>query len=191
MTNPTLLAPTLAPGVSLLGEYQGSGFTEPHYLIVRADQQVLHVSRLLFVVASHLDGRSSMEEIAGRVSQEYGRTLDAEGVQFLVTAKLRPMGIAAEAVADDIGEHVSFGLPATTTASAPLRPAPEAREPRPAPEPREAPLPAPHAPTAPPARSFPARTRCWRSGSAARSSPPRPRVSSRACSRRSSTDPLS
>ena len=67
MTNPTLLAPTLAPGVSLLGEYQGSGFTEPHYLIVRADQQVLHVSRLLFVVASHLDGRSSMEEIAGRV----------------------------------------------------------------------------------------------------------------------------
>lgn len=155
MTNPTLLAPTLAPGVSLLGEYQGSGFTEPHYLIVRADQQVLHVSRLLFVVASHLDGRSSMEEIAGRVSQEYGRTLDAEGVQFLVTAKLRPMGIAAEAVADDTGEHVSFGLPATTTASAPLRPAPEAREPRPAPEPREAPLPAPHAPTAPPARLLP------------------------------------
>ncbi|HYQ31663.1 MAG TPA: hypothetical protein VEQ83_00500, partial [Lapillicoccus sp.] len=77
MTNPTLLAPTLAPGVSLLGEYQGSGFTEPHYLIVRADQQVLHVSRLLFVVASHLDGHSSMEEIAGRVSQEYGRALDA------------------------------------------------------------------------------------------------------------------
>ncbi len=155
MTNPTLLAPTLAPGVSLLGEYQGSGFTEPHYLIVRADQQVLHVSRLLFVVASHLDGRSSMEEIAGRVSQEYGRTLDAEGVQFLVTAKLRPMGIAAEAVADDTGEHVSFGLPATTTAPAPLRPAPEAREPRPAPEPREAPLPAPPAPTAPPARLLP------------------------------------
>ena len=92
MTNPTLLAPTLAPGVSLLGEYQGSGFTEPHYLIVRADQQVLHVSRLLFVVASHLDGHSSMEEIAGRVSQEYGRALDAEGVQFLVTAKLRPDG---------------------------------------------------------------------------------------------------
>ena len=154
MTNPTLLAPTLAPGVSLLGEYQGSGFTEPHYLIVRADQQVLHVSRLLFVVASHLDGRSSMEEIAGRVSQEYGRALDAEGVQFLVTAKLRPMGIAADTVADDTGEHVSFGLP-LATAPAPPRPAPEAREPRPAPEPREAPLPAPPAPTAPPARLLP------------------------------------
>ena len=154
MTNPTLLAPTLAPGVSLLGEYQGSGFTEPHYLIVRADQQVLHVSRLLFVVASHLDGHSSMEEIAGRVSQEYGRALDAEGVQFLVTAKLRPMGIAAEAVADDTDEHVSFGLPLATAPARP-RPAPEAREARPAPEPREAPLPAPPDPTAPPARLLP------------------------------------
>ena len=154
MTNPTLLAPTLAPGVSLLGEYQGSGFTEPHYLIVRADQQVLHVSRLLFVVASHLDGRSSMQEIAGRVSQEYGRALDAEGVQFLVTAKLRPMGIAAEAVADDTDEHVSFGLPLATAPARP-RPAPEVREARPAPEPREAPLPAPPAPTAPPARLLP------------------------------------
>jgi len=154
MTNRTLLAPTLAPGVSLLGEYQGSGFTEPHYLIVRADQQVLHVSRLLFVVASHLDGHSSMEEIAGRVSQEYGRALDAEGVQFLVTAKLRPMGIAAEAVADDTDEHVSFGLPLATAPARP-RPAPEAREARPAPEPREAPLPAPPAPTAPPARLLP------------------------------------
>jgi putative peptide zinc metalloprotease protein len=107
MTTSTLEAPALAPGVSLLGEYQGSGFTEPHYLIVRADQQVLHVSRLIFVVASHLDGRSRVDEVAARVSEEYGRTLDAEGVQFLVTAKLRPMGIAAEAAAGP----PSFGLP--------------------------------------------------------------------------------
>ena len=82
MTNPTLVAPTLAPGVALLGEYQGSGFTEPHYLIVRADRQVLHVSRLLFVVASHLDGQGSLEDVAARVSEEYGRTLDADGVRF-------------------------------------------------------------------------------------------------------------
>jgi putative peptide zinc metalloprotease protein len=161
MTDPTLLAPTLATGVSLLGEYQGSGFTEPHYLIVRADQQVLHVSRLLFVVASHLDGRSSMEEIAERVSTEYGRTLDADGVRFLVTAKLRPMGIAAEAGAgtEDVAavEHVAFGLPVAGSPPPP-RPAPaarEPREPRPAPEPREAPPPAPPAPAASPARLLP------------------------------------
>ena len=166
MTNRTLLAPTLAPGVSLLGEYQGSGFTEPHYLIVRADQQVLHVSRLLFVVASHLDGHSSMEEIAGRVSQETGRALDAEGVQFLVTSKLRPMGIAAEAVADDTDEHVSFGLPLATAPARP-RPAPEARAARPAPEPRRRRCPLPPPRRRLPLVSFPARTRCWRSGSAA------------------------
>lgn len=111
MTNPTLVGPALAPGVALLGEYQGSGFTEPHYLIVRADQQVLHVSRLLFVVASHIDGRSSLEEIAGRVSDEYGRTLDRDGLEFLLSAKLQPMGIVADGSTDD---DASVGLPLTT-----------------------------------------------------------------------------
>ena len=153
MTNPTLLAPTLAPGVTLLGEYQGSGFTEPHYLIVRADQQVLHVSRLLFVVASHLDGRSSMEEIAARVSQEYGRTLDAEGVEFLVTAKLRPMGIVADSLADDTGEHARSGFPSRPPP--PAAPRAGSAGTRPAPEPREAPLPAPPAPTRLPLASLP------------------------------------
>src|SRR4051794_4359076 len=116
----SLVAPALAPGVSLLGEYQGSGFTEPHYLIVRSDQQVLHVSRLLFVVASHLDGRSSVGEVAERVSEEYGRSLDADGVEFLVTFKLRPMGIAAD-FAEPAEEPESFGLPvkAATTSTPP------------------------------------------------------------------------
>jgi putative peptide zinc metalloprotease protein len=133
MTNSTLVAPALAPGIALLGEYQGSGFTEPHYLIVRADQQVLHVSRLLFVVASNVDGHSSLEEIAQRVSAEYGRSLDTEGLEFLLTAKLRPMGV----LADPLEGHVSFGLPATTDLSrpkpTPLYPVPV--QPVPAPEP--------------------------------------------------------
>ena len=156
MTKPTLVAPALAPGVSLLGEYQGSGFTEPHYLIVRADQQVLHVSRLLFVVASHLDGHSGLEEVAARVSDEYGRALDADGVRFLVTAKLRPMGIAAEASVD-AAEHGSFGLPvaSTTTTSVPARLTPAPPRARPAPEQREAPRATPSVATSPPARILP------------------------------------
>jgi putative peptide zinc metalloprotease protein len=122
MTNSTLVAPALAPGIGLLGEYQGSGFTEPHYLIVRADQQVLHVSRLLFVVASHIDGRSSLDEIAGRVSDEYGRTLDRDGLQFLLSAKLQPMGIVADVSTDD---RASVGLPLTTAPTlTPERPKP-------------------------------------------------------------------
>ena len=44
----------LVPGVRLLGEYQGSGFTEPRYLVARGDGQLLHVSRLLFLVAATL-----------------------------------------------------------------------------------------------------------------------------------------
>ncbi|HEU5001035.1 MAG TPA: MinD/ParA family protein, partial [Lapillicoccus sp.] len=142
MTSPTLVAPALAPGVALLGEYQGSGFTEPHYLIVRADQQVLHVSRLLFVVASHLDGASTHEEIADRVSEEYGRTLDADGVRFLVTAKLRPMGIAAEEPSiQQLDAYASYGLPSSTPSSAPSS-APTAAAPapaRPTPPPASAP----------------------------------------------------
>src|SRR6476646_7015795 len=48
-------APRLADGVVLLGEYQDSGFTEPHYLVIRGDGQVLHVSKLLHVVASAME----------------------------------------------------------------------------------------------------------------------------------------
>lgn len=124
MTNSTLVAPALAPGTALLGEYQGSGFTEPHYLIVRADQQVLHVSRLLFVVASHVDGHSSLDEIAQRVSVEYGRTLDTDGLEFLLSAKLQPMGV----LADPLQGHVSFGVSAATDLSRP-KPTPLNRAP--------------------------------------------------------------
>jgi putative peptide zinc metalloprotease protein len=94
-------APTLAAGVRLLGEYQGSGFTEPHYLIARADDQVLHVSRLLFLVAAELEACAERgepadpEQVASAVSDEYGRTLTVEGLQFLLDERLLPMGVVA------------------------------------------------------------------------------------------------
>ena len=160
MTNPTLEAPALAPGVTLLGEYQGSGFTEPHYLIVRADQQVLHVSRLLFVVASHIDGRSPLEQVAARVSEEYGRTLDADGVQFLVTAKLQPMGLVADA---PDGDPSSFGLPAAPAAAAGGRHR-NRRHRRLLPPSHPSHL---HQRRRPRNASCRARTRCWHCGSAA------------------------
>ena len=160
MTNPTLVAPALAPGVTLLGEYQGSGFTEPHYLIVRADQQVLHVSRLLFVVASHIDGRSPLEQVAARVSEEYGRTLDAEGVQFLVTAKLQPMGLVADG---PDGDPSSFGLPAAL-AALPVGTTEAGGTGDSLPPSHPSHL---HQRRRPRSASCRARTRCWRCGSAA------------------------
>ncbi len=86
--------PCLAEGVRLLGEYGGPGFTEPHYLIARADGQLLQVSRLLFLVALALDGRRTPEQVAARVSAQYGRTLTTGGLDLLLEQRLRPMGIA-------------------------------------------------------------------------------------------------
>lgn len=90
-TRMTLLR--LADDVRLLGRYPGSGFREPRYLIERRDERMLQLSRLLFIVAANLDGRHSVEEIADRVSTQYRRRLTTEGLEFLVEAKLRPLGL--------------------------------------------------------------------------------------------------
>ena len=63
-------APRLADGVRLLGEYQGSGYTDPRYLIARRDDQVIQVSRLLYLVSARLCGRTPAEAVAAEVSQE-------------------------------------------------------------------------------------------------------------------------
>ncbi len=86
-------SPRLAPGVRMLGEYQGSGFVEPRYLIARSDNQVIQVSQLLFLVASQLDGTRGTEEIAAVVSDQYGKTVTGEGVDYLVYEKLGALGI--------------------------------------------------------------------------------------------------
>jgi putative peptide zinc metalloprotease protein len=90
------LPPRLADGVRLLGEYQGSGFTTPHYLIARGDGQVLHVSELIHLVAAHLDGTRDADEVARAVGEEYGRELTLEGLSFLLDQRLRPMGVVAD-----------------------------------------------------------------------------------------------
>ena len=84
----------LVPGVRLLGEYQGSGFVEPRYLVARSDGQLLHVSRLLFLVASALRESVSPTSAAQQVSAAYGRTLTPDGLVLLVEHKLQPMGLA-------------------------------------------------------------------------------------------------
>ncbi|HET8981629.1 MAG TPA: hypothetical protein VFN47_03010, partial [Pedococcus sp.] len=84
----------LVPGVRLLGEYQGSGFVEPRYLVARSDGQLLHVSRLLFLVASALREGVSPTSAAQQVSAAYGRTLTPDGLVLLVEHKLQPMGLA-------------------------------------------------------------------------------------------------
>jgi putative peptide zinc metalloprotease protein len=93
----------LADGTELLGEYQGSGFQEPKFLIRRSDGQVMQVPSLLYRVASSLDGRHDDAELAAEVAEELDGELTAEQFSFLVEEKLRPAGVVASDD-DSIGE---------------------------------------------------------------------------------------
>ena len=53
--------PRLAEGVELLGEYQGSGYTQPPSLIRRPDGQVIQMSRLLYRTAAIGGSRGTAE----------------------------------------------------------------------------------------------------------------------------------
>jgi len=101
--------PRLADGVELLGELQDSGFAEPQSLIRRADGQVIQLSGLLYLVVSLIDGTHEPEEIATLASDKLGRSLTAEQVRYLITAKLDPLGIVA-----------GPGAPATLPTASPL-----------------------------------------------------------------------
>lgn len=89
--------PQLAEGIDLIGEYEGSGFKETPYLARRMDGQTLQLTELLYLVAEEVDGERDFEEIAGRVSEKFGRTVSADNIQFLVEEKLRPIGVLARA----------------------------------------------------------------------------------------------
>ncbi|MCD2192042.1 hypothetical protein LQ327_01380 [Actinomycetospora endophytica] len=94
------MIPRLAEGTELIGEYQGSGFREPKYIVRRADGQVAQLSQLLYVLAAHLDGRRDHDALAAAVGRELDRELTPEQVSFLLEEKLRPPGIVAPAVTD-------------------------------------------------------------------------------------------
>ncbi|MGC0340188.1 hypothetical protein [Streptomyces sp. SLBN-8D4] len=87
------LVPRLSAGLRLHGEYQGSGFTEPKYIARRGDGQVVQLSRLLYLVASSVDGVRDTESIAHRVSARFGREVSGDNIRFLVEKKLEPLGV--------------------------------------------------------------------------------------------------
>ena len=87
--------PRLAEGAELLGEFRNSGDSQPPSLARRADGQVIQMSRLLYLVASRIDGSRDAPAIADLVSDDLGRPLNADQVRYLITAKLLPLGILA------------------------------------------------------------------------------------------------
>ena len=87
--------PRLAAGVELLGEYQGSGYSQPPSLVRRADGQVIQMSALLYRVACRIDGSRDPAAVAELVSGDLGRSLTADQIRYLITAKLLPLGVVA------------------------------------------------------------------------------------------------
>src|SRR5215218_1408346 len=85
--------PSLAQDTELIGEYEGAGFKEPVFLVRRADGQMLQLSRLLYLVASETDGQKDFGQIARRVGTEFGHTVSADNVRYLVENKLQPLGV--------------------------------------------------------------------------------------------------
>jgi len=87
--------PRLASGVELLGEYQDSGYSQPPSLVRRPDGQVIQMSPLLYRVTCRIDGSRDRAAIAELVSQDLGRSLNADQVGYLVSVKLLPLGVIA------------------------------------------------------------------------------------------------
>src|SRR5580700_561145 len=87
--------PLLAAGVELLGEYRGSGLGEVTFLARNSSGRMVHLSRLLWLVLSGVDGCRSVVGIAARVSVGSGRSVSAGNVEYLLTNKLAPQGLVA------------------------------------------------------------------------------------------------
>ena len=105
--------PWLAEGTELIGEYQGSGFVEPRYLVRRADGQVIQLSRLLYLLASSLKNQRDLGQVAEVLSAELGKLVHPEQVSYLIDNRLRPVGIVAT--------EPRTGDPGTGEASAPVK----------------------------------------------------------------------
>ncbi len=91
----------LAAGTELLGEYEASAFTQPRYLLRRADGQVIQLTRLLYLVTSAL-GSGPGVDIVACASEQLGRPVSVDNVNYLIDQKLAPLGVlAAENVSDE------------------------------------------------------------------------------------------
>lgn len=93
----TVTALRLTAGTRLLGEYQGTGFAEPRYLVRRGDGQVIQLTGLLYLVTATIgegdaDGWDA-DRVAARVRAAGGREVTADNIGYLVRGKLAPLGV--------------------------------------------------------------------------------------------------
>ena len=91
-----------APGLEDLGPVQGSAMLTPHYLVRRADGQVVQLSELLHLVIEELAPGRSDEEVVAAVSASYGRRLTTAGLHHLVRTRLAPLGLVRDPEDDSV-----------------------------------------------------------------------------------------
>jgi hypothetical protein len=84
--------PKLATNVRLVGEFQGSGFAEPQWLIEREGKYV-QVTDLLYRLAEQLDGLRTRDEVAERLTAATEWSITSDDVRRLIQAKLVPLGL--------------------------------------------------------------------------------------------------
>lgn len=88
------------PGLLLQGRYEGGGYLEDRYLVVRPDGQPVLLTHLLYLILRHADGGSSVPEVAQRVGRDYGRRLTTELLARLVEDRLEPAGLLLRSAPD-------------------------------------------------------------------------------------------
>ena len=106
-----------AAGLVLLGEYQGSGFTESRFLVRRGDGQFIQLSLLPYLVTMAIaeggtHGGWDAAQVAARAGADLGRELTADNIRYLVDRELAPLGITAARDPDRSLDGVSGAAPA-------------------------------------------------------------------------------
>lgn len=95
-SNDTGERPQLAPNVVLAGEMQDGAYEQQQWLVQR-DGQFVQLTEFLYRVAEQIDGRRGVDEIAEAVSQSIDRSVSADNVRQLLSAKLIPLGLVTKA----------------------------------------------------------------------------------------------
>jgi putative peptide zinc metalloprotease protein len=89
-----------APGLRLVGRYEGSGYVEDRFLAVRGDGQTVFLTPLLHHVLRHADGDNDSARIAALVGDDVGRGVGPAVLSALVLDRLVPAGLAVVVPAD-------------------------------------------------------------------------------------------
>ncbi|MEA2662291.1 MAG: putative peptide zinc metalloprotease protein, partial [Chloroflexota bacterium] len=88
--------PQLADGIVLSGQMEESAFVEEPAL-VQKDGRFIQLTELLFQIVKHIDGKTSIDDVAAAVSKDSGKEITADEVRTLIAEKLIPVGIVPTA----------------------------------------------------------------------------------------------